>query len=98
LTEKRKKKEVDMPKRKKQYLTLREKILQDYGVGKVVTPRMLWKRYGRKHSKDYIGSVLATGERSRKNSPCKYVFTWRVGEGRYKIVKPAVRRNWKKWR
>ena len=67
-----------MLKRQKQYITLREKILRDYGVGKVVTPQMLWKRYGRKHSKDYIGSVLATGEKSRKNSPCRYVFTWRV--------------------
>ncbi|MBD3170384.1 MAG: hypothetical protein GF307_12945 [candidate division Zixibacteria bacterium] len=76
-------------------MCLRDKIIRDYGYGKVVTPEMLRKRYGRTHSESYIGVILAKSEKSRKKSASPWVFTWRVGEGRYKIIKPYKRRNWR---
>ena len=93
-----------MPRKTKKYnrgttqtgkVCLRDKIIRDYGYGKVVTPEMLRKRYGRTHSVSYIGVILAKSEKTRKKSASPWVFTWRVGEGRYKIIRPYRRKNWR---
>jgi hypothetical protein len=78
-------------------LCLRDKIIRDFGYGKVVTPEMLRRKYGRSHSASYIGVILAKSEKSRKKSASPWVFTWRVGEGRYKIIRPYKRRNRHSW-
>ncbi|GEM_PF-3178416 len=77
-------------------LSLREKIIRDFGYGKVVTTEMLRKKYGRSHSPSYIGVILAKCEKSRRKSASPWVFTWRVGEGRYKIIRPYKRKNWRR--
>ncbi|PJA26543.1 MAG: hypothetical protein CO189_10285 [candidate division Zixibacteria bacterium CG_4_9_14_3_um_filter_46_8] len=81
------------PKTQKCNFCLRDKIIRDYGYGAVVTPEMIRKRYSRAHSTSYIGVILAKSEKSRKRSASPWVFTWRVGEGRYKIIRPYRRKK-----
>ncbi|MBD3232093.1 MAG: hypothetical protein GF315_00045 [candidate division Zixibacteria bacterium] len=77
-------------------VSLRDKIIRDFGYGAIVTPDMIRKRYRRSHSESYIGVILAKSEKSRKKSASPWVFTSRVGEGRYKIIRPYRRKNWKR--
>jgi len=78
---------------KKVQLTLGQKIIRDYGYGKVINPDMLRRKYGRSYSESYLKAFLSRHEKTRKASSALRVFFWRVSEGRYKVIRPYKRRD-----